>query len=125
MQKNKKLRTLLLLILNFIILFAVYQVFLRLESLVGTALYLAAAAVLIVAYYIINRGFGRPETDPDSLPKAWSPQKKCEYIDERKAAHERAKFLLYWLLPITVVLAVDFIGLFLWDGVLETLDALG
>lgn len=125
MQKKKNFRTLLLLVLNFIILFAVYQLFLRLELLWGTALYLIAAAALSIAYYVINRGFGRPEIDPESLPKAWPPQKKCEYIEERNAAHARAKKLLYWLFPIVVVLAIDFIGLFLWDGVISTLDALG
>ena len=81
MKKKKNLRILLYLILNFCILFAVYQLFIRMESVVGTVLYLIAAAVLTVTYYIINRGFGNPITDPGELPKEWNHKEKSEYIE--------------------------------------------
>lgn len=123
MQK-KKLRILLLLILNFIILFAVYQLFIQLESVIGTILYLIAAAVLTVAYYVLNRGFGNPMTDPDTLPKTWTPVEKCAYIEKVTAAHERAKKLLYWLFPLILVLGIDFVNLFLLDGIRESLSSL-
>ena len=123
MQK-KNLRILLYLILNFCILFAVYQLFLRAESVVGTILYLVAAAALTVAYYIINRGFGKPITDPAELPKEWNHKEKSEYIEKVTAAHERAKKLLYWLFPLIVVLGIDFINLFLLDGIKNSLSRL-
>ena len=123
-MKKSTLRILLLLILNFVILFAVYQVFLRLGSMLGMILYLIAAAVLTVAYYIINRGFGKPDIDPDTLPADWNPQKKCAYIEERKAAHVKAKKLLYWLLPLILVIGIDFIDLFLLDGIKDSLSSL-
>jgi len=123
-MKKSTLRILLLLILNFVILFAVYQVFLRLGSMLGMILYLIAAAVLTVAYYIINRGFGKPDIDPDTLPADWNPQKKCAYIEERKAANAKAKKLLYWLLPLILVIGIDFIDLFLLDGIKDSLSSL-
>jgi len=123
MQK-KNLRILLYLILNFFILFAVYQLFLRAESVVGTILYLVAAAALTVAYYVINRGFGKPITDPAELPKEWNHKEKSEYIEKVTAAHERAKKLLYWLFPLIVVLGIDFINLFLLDGIKNSLSNL-
>ena len=73
-MKKSSLRILLFLALNFIILFAVYRLFLRLEWMFGTILYLLAAAVLSVVYYVVNRGFGKPDIDPATLPADWNPQ---------------------------------------------------
>ena len=123
-MKKSSLRILLFLALNFIILFAVYQLFLRLEWMFGTILYLLAAAALTVAYYIVNRGFGKPDIDPDTLPADWNPQKKSAYIEERRAAHERAKKILYWLFPLILVIGIDFIDLFLADGIRDALSSL-
>lgn len=123
-MKKSALRIFLLLILNFVILFAVYQIFLRLGSMLGMILYLLAAAVLTVVYYVMNRGFGKPDIDPAALPADWNPQKKCAYIEERKAAHARAKKLLYWLLPLILVIGIDFIDLFLLDGIKDSLSSL-
>lgn len=116
LKNKRKLRTLLLLALNFILLFAVYQLFLRAESMIGTYVYLIAAAALTVAYYIINRGFGNPITDPALLPESWSYKEKCDYVEMVKIRHEKAKGLLYWLLPLAVVLLIDFADIFLLDS---------
>ena len=115
MKNKRKLRTLLLLALNFILLFAVYQLFLRAESMIGTYVYLIATAALTIAYYIINRGFGSPITDASLLPESWSYKEKCDYVETVKIRHEKAKVLLYWLLPLAVVLLIDFADIFLFD----------
>ena len=115
MKNKRKLRTLLLLALNFILLFAVYQLFLRAESMIGTYVYLIATAALTIAYYIINRGFGSPITDASLLPDTWSYKEKCDYVETVKIRHEKAKKLLYWLLPLAVVLLIDFADIFLFD----------
>ena len=115
MKNKRKLRTLLLLALNFILLFAVYQLFLRAESMIGTYVYLIATAALTIAYYIINRGFGSPITDASLLPESWSYKEKCDYVETVKIRHEKAKKLLYWLLPLVVVLLIDFADIFLLD----------
>ena len=101
MKIHPKLRTLLVLILNFILLFALYQLLLRAESVVGMYLYLIAAAVLSVVYYVINRGFGKPITDPALLPEEWSYKEKCDYVDLVNSRHEKAKKLLFCLLPVS------------------------
>ena len=115
MKNKRKLRTLLLLALNFILLFAIYQLFLRAESMIGTYVYLIATAALTIAYYIINRGFGSPITDASLLPDTWSYKEKCDYVETVKIRHEKAKNLLYWLLPLVVVLLIDFADIFLLD----------
>lgn len=116
LKKTSKLRTLLLLALNFILLFAIYQLFLRAESAIGIYLYLAAAAILTVAYYLVNRGFGTPITDAASLPETWSYKEKCDYVEHVRARHESAKKILYWLLPLVLVLMIDFVEVFLIDS---------
>lgn len=115
MKNKRKLRTLLLLALHFILLFAVYHLFLRAESMIGTYVYLIATAALTIAYYIINRGFGSPITDASLLPASWSYKEKCDYVETVKIRHEKAKVLLYWLLPLVVVLLIDFADIFLLD----------
>ena len=116
MKNKRKLRTLLLLALNFILLFAVYQLFLRAESMIGTYVYLIATAALTIAYYIINRGFGSPITDASLLPASWSYKEKCDYVETVKIRHEKAKVLLYWLLPLAVVLLIDFANIYLFES---------
>lgn len=113
---KKKLRTLIYLVLNFVIVFAVYRLMLRMQWTWGMIVYLLAAAGLTVAYFIVNRGFGNPITDPAALPEAWSDGEKTEYIAHVTACHERAKKLLYWLFPIVVTLMIDVIELFLADS---------
>ena len=121
MKNKSKLRTLLLLALNCILLFAVYQLFLRAASMIGTYLYLIATAALTIAYYVINRGFGGPIADASLLPDTWSYKEKCDYVEMVKIRHEKAKRLLYWLLPLVVVLLIDFANIFLFDTLREML----
>ena len=112
---KKKLRTLIYLVLNFVIVFSVYQLLLRMQWTWGMIVYLLAAAALTVGYFVMNRGFGNPITDPAALPEAWSAAEKTEYIARVTACHERAKKLLYWLLPVVLTLMIDVIELFLSD----------
>ncbi len=114
--KRPKWQILLLLVVNFVIAFAIYQLFLRAESMIGTILYLAAAFGLTIAYFLINRGFGQPITDASLLPDEWSAQEKSDYIADVTARHARARKLLYVLFPVVVVLMIDMIGLFVLDS---------
>lgn len=117
-MKHPKVKTLLLLVLNFVLLFALYRILLAMEWTFGMILYMVAAGALVVAYYVINQGFGKPEETAESLPDTWNAQEKSAYLAHRTAQHERAKHLLYWLLPIILVLGIDFLCIFLpeWFG---------
>jgi hypothetical protein len=116
-RDRSKLWILLFLALNFVIAFAVYQLFLRAESMIGTYVYLGAALVLTLAYCIVNRGFGRPISDPAALPDEWSAEEKSAYIADAARRHEIAKKLLYVLFPVVVVLMIDMIQLFVLPSV--------
>ncbi len=112
-EKTKRIITrLAVLALNFILLFALYRIFIRLLWPGGTYLLYVAAAALFVAYFVMNRGLGKPVTDPQELPDEWTHKEKSDYIAKVTAAHERAKKLLYVLLPLVAVLMIDIISLF-------------
>lgn len=110
-QPNQKGKTLLQLIVNFVLLFALYQLLLAMEWTIGMILYMVAGAALVVAYYILNEGFGKPEAE--ALPDTWSEKEKSAYLAHRAARHEKAKKLLVWLLPIILVLGIDFLCIYI------------
>ena len=122
-MKNKKVRTLLVLLGNFVLLFALYQLLLQLQLTIGTILYIVAAGVLLIVYCAINGGFSRPDICEKDLPEDWSPSEKCAFLAEAKARHEKANKLLYWLLPLILVIAIDFIGLFFSDFIRQVFSA--
>ena len=114
-------RTLLFLLLNFVIVFVVYRIFLYFELVIGMILYLAAAAILAIVYYTVNRGFGKPITDPDDLPKAWSAAEKTAYLADTAKRSEAARKILLWLFPIVLTLLIDITNLFLLEPLFDTL----
>lgn len=109
---KRGLKKLAILALNFILLFAVYRIFIRLQWALGTHLFYVAAAGLFIAYVVINRGLGKPVTDPAALPDEWTHKEKSAYIEKVTAAHERAKRLIYVLLPLLVILMIDVVTVF-------------
>lgn len=112
---------LLLLVLNFAIVFTVYQLLLMLHPIAGTILYIIAAAALAIAYYIVNHGFGTPVTDDDALPASWSSVEKCAYVEEARARHARAKKILLWLFPVILTLLLDVAYLFLLQPLIQAI----
>ncbi len=117
-------RKVLFLLLNFLLVFVAYRVLLSFEGTIGlvvTVAYLLITAVLAVAYFVVNRGFGNPVTDPDLLPASWSAAEKCAYAEEAARRHEKARGILLWLLPFVVTLMLDVMQLFLLDPILEML----
>lgn len=117
-------RKMLFLLLNFLLVFVLYRVLLSFEGAVGLAVtvaYLLITAGLAVAYFIVNRGFGKPVTDGDALPPSWSAAEKCAYIEEAARRHEKARGILLWLLPFVVTMMLDVMQLFLLDPILEML----
>ncbi len=116
-------KTLLLLVLNFAIVFTVYQLLVNLHPFAGTILYIVAAAALAIAYYVINRGFGAPVTDDAELPASWSPVQKCAYVEDARARFEKAKKLLLWFFPVILTLLFDVTYLFLLEPLIHALGA--
>ena len=79
---------------------------------VGTGIYGAAVVALFTAFFVLN-GFtlNRVEYEREDLPEKWSEEKKTEFLEKLPANREKAKSLIYAILPLTVTLLISYIEL--------------
>ena len=117
---KKALRKLLVLLLNFIILYGLLRVIITLgERLqmpviyyIGSSAYMIGLAVLVILFFWWNGGtFDTKLPLPEDLPEEWSLTEKRDYLDKRRAGMEKAKKLLYILLPLLVTIGISYIEL--------------
>ena len=122
MKKNPKvtLRKLGILFLNFILFYALLRIIVTVGErtgllwiyYAGTALYAAAVIVLFVRFFILN-GFtlDRTEYEMEDLPAKWDDERKRRFLAELPANREKARRLVYFLLPLILTLLVSYIEL--------------
>ena len=117
---KKALRKLLVLFLNFIILYGLLRVIITLgERLqmpviyyIGSSAYMIGLAVLVILFFWWNGGtFDTKLPLPEELPEEWSLTEKRDYLDKRRAGMEKARKLLYVLLPLLVTIGISYIEL--------------
>ena len=124
MNKNSSgknpLRRMLILLLNFIILYGLLRVIItlgeRLQSpliyYIGSSAYMIGLAVMVILFFFWNGGtFDTKLPLPEELPEEWSLSEKRDYLAKRKAGSEKAKKLLYVLLPLLVTVGISYIEL--------------
>ena len=117
---KEALKKLGILFLNFVLLYGLLRLIITLAErtgalwiyYAGTVLYGAAVAGLFIAFYVLN-GFtlNREEYTWDDLPERWDNDRKAKFLRELPGNRERAKRLLYVLLPLIVTLLVSYIEL--------------
>ena len=117
---KKALRKLLVLFLNFIILYGLLRVVITLgERLqmpviyyIGSSAYMIGLAVLVILFFWWNGGtFDTKLPLPEELPEEWSLTEKRDYLNKRRTGMEKAKKLLYVLLPLLVTIGISYIEL--------------
>ena len=117
---KKALRKLLMLFLNFVILYGLLRVIITLgERLqmpviyyIGSSVYMIGLAVLVILFFFWNGGtFDTKLPLPEELPEEWSLTEKRNYLEKRKAGIAKASKLLYVLLPLLVTLGISYIEL--------------
>ena len=115
------LRRMLILFLNFVILYGLLRLIITLgERLqqpliyyIGSSVYMLGTAVLFIVYYCLNGGTLRRELPlPEDLPEEWSLSRKQAFLEKRRIGKEKAKKLLFVLLPLVVTLGISYIELF-------------
>ncbi len=118
--KNKDNRkTLLRICVNFVILFAIYQVILYIGERyisvykVGISLYLLTASVLFCVFYAKN-GYklSGALTNKDDLPEEWTEYEKDAYLSEEKKKKKQARKALTFLLPMIVTILINCVALY-------------
>lgn len=117
---KKALRKLLVLLLNFILLYGLLRVIITLgERLqmpviyyIGSSAYMIGLAVLVILFFWRNGGtFDMKLPLPEELPEEWSLTEKRDYLEKRRTGMEKAKKLLYILLPLLVTIGISYIEL--------------
>ncbi len=114
------LRKLLILFLNFILLYGLLRVIItlgeRLESpmiyYIGSSAYMIGLGALVVLFFWFNGGtFDTKLPQPEELPEEWSLTEKRDYLQKRRTGQEKAKKLLYVLLPLLLTVGISYIEL--------------
>jgi len=103
----------LILLANFIVIFALYVVGVTFIPLTTMIIYTVALAVTAFGYVIYNRGFSRKNVTLDMLPDEWAPEKKTEFIEDGKRRLERSKWVLTVLIPLLGVFAYELMDIYL------------
>lgn len=118
-EKRRRLfRRAAILFLLFTVFEALYQVLLWIErdevSLipVGLLLYLFAAIVLFFIYLFLNRGLPCDPVSEEMLSGYLTRDQRIRLAERINRDKKRARILLYFLLPIVLVLLLDFLDLF-------------
>lgn len=118
---REALKKLGLLLINFILFYALLRVIIALSEstgqmwiyYMGTTLYGLFGGGAFVAFYVLN-GFtvdNKPRTI-NELPDAWTDEKKAEFMAKQPENRAKAKKLIYIVMPIVVSLAISYIELY-------------
>ena len=119
-KARRSLKKIAVLLFNFALLYLLLRLIIELSARTGKLwIYYAGslgygliAAGLFIAFFVLN-GFtvDREPRTWDELPEDWSDERKQDFLDKQPERKERAKTLLYVLLPLIVVFLINFIEL--------------
>jgi len=119
-KKNKKY--ILPLILNTIILFALYSYLVTISKqvmMITLWVYFGLTAASCLAYIIYNRGFSRLNVTPEMLPASMSDAEKREFIEEAKLRIEKSKWMLTVIFPLIMTFILDILNMWLFEPMME------
>ncbi len=120
-KKNGK--KLLILFVNSVLFYALLRLIIALGEqfrnpmiyFIGSGAYMVASGALIIAYFILNGcTFNKYEPTWDDLPEKWTDEKKAKHLRELPARKEKAKKLLFVLLPLIVAIFISYMELILF-----------
>ena len=75
--------------------------------------YTALAAILAFVFVIYNRGFSRKNITPEMLPDTMSAEEKKEFIADGERRLSASRWMLAFLFPLILAVALDVIILIL------------
>ena len=75
--------------------------------------YTALAAILAFVFVIYNRGFSRKNVTPEMLPDTMSDEEKKEFIADGERRLSASRWMIAFLFPLVLTVALDIIILIL------------
>lgn len=118
MAKNKKnfnWKLAGILLLNFVVFYFIYQIFVYFELIIGMWIFLITGCTLFLAYFFVCRGFSPKITPNEELPQEWSATEKCAFHESELRRAKIARRIMLFLLPIILVFMVDLTILYFPD----------
>lgn len=106
----------------FIVFEVIYQSVLLLEKrlwpLFPVSIYVLSAIVLVlfIIYFIMNKGQPRLRYAPDDFDESIPNEQRQAMAEKYNTLKDRSKILVYFIIPLSFVLAVDYIFIFLGVG---------
>lgn len=117
------MRYLLLVAVNFLLLFVLYKSLLIAAeqtddpfwAFVVMVVYSAALLGFVLGYLIYNRFLYRKGVTPEQLPEEWSSERREAFIADGERRLARSKWMMTVILPLVLVFLVDAVDIFLLD----------
>lgn len=117
-KSNKHVKRVLILVGNFILLFALYMIGMHLNPEITFIVYSVLLAAFSFTYVIYNRGFSRRGVTVDMLPDDWPPEKKTEFVESAAYRMERSKWMLTILLPLIAIYGYEIMDLYVIPNII-------
>ena len=75
-----------------------------------------AAALLLVAFYIVNQGFSAKPVKASDLPREWTREKREQYAAQSARRKKAGRVLLYILVPMLFAILLDYLFYYLYES---------
>ena len=82
--------------------------------------YYILAGVGIIAVFILNRGFNSRPTKREELSDDLTEEEKDAYLEEEKHRMGISRVLMYFILPLIVIIFIDLIDIY-FGGIYKSL----
>lgn len=121
-KRRKNGQKILILFGLFIVFEIIYQSVLQLEKrlwpLYPVSIYVLSAIVLVlfIIYFIMNKGQPRLRYAPDDFDESIPREQRQALAERYNTLKDRSKILVYFIVPLSFVLAIDYIFIFLGVG---------
>ena len=116
---NSKKKNAWLLLLNSAVFIAIYFLCVSLEWIYITPVYIGIATALGVVFIVYNRGFAAKNATPEQLPSTMSLAEKEAFIQDGKDRLERSRWMLTFIIPIILAVAIDLTYLYIFPYLQE------
>lgn len=120
-RSRRTLRKLGVLFLNFVLIYAAFRLLIELGERTRqlwiyygtTIVYGIVAVVLFVAYFVLNGfSFNKEPRVWEELPEKWTDEQKKDFMAKQPERKEKAKNLIYIIMPIVVTLMISYVELY-------------
>lgn len=119
-KSKNKFRDILLFVGATIVAMIIFFFFVNIGKFIPIFIaYIVIWSVLILVYWIYNRGMISADIEPESLSPYWSKEKKEQFIASVKERRKKTRWLLFVIAPITFVFLVYFVLDFLLPDLYE------